>query len=77
PTGSATKLQESYEQEIKRQILIEPVINCAETGARIGGKTRWLHVAGTPELTCYNIHQKRGLRRHGRHGNPSILYGNL
>ncbi|HAG11433.1 MAG TPA: hypothetical protein DCK76_08665, partial [Desulfotomaculum sp.] len=43
----ATKLQESCEQEIKRQILIEPVINCDETGARVEGKTRWLHVAGT------------------------------
>lgn len=51
---------ESAEQEIKRQILNAPVINCDETGARVEGKTHWLHVAGTPKLTCYNIHQKRG-----------------
>jgi hypothetical protein len=51
---------ESAEQEIKRQILNAPVINCDETGARVEGKTHWLHVAGTQELTCYSIHQKRG-----------------
>lgn len=51
---------ESAEREIKRQILNAPVINCDETGARVEGKTHWLHVAGTPELTCYSIHQKRG-----------------
>ncbi|OPX91684.1 MAG: Transposase IS66 family protein [Pelotomaculum sp. PtaB.Bin104] len=51
---------EGAEQEIKRQILNAPVINRDETGARVEGKTHWLHVAGTPKLTCYNIHQKRG-----------------
>jgi len=51
---------EGAEQEIKRQILNAPVINCDETGARVEGKTHWLHVAGTPELTCYSVHQKRG-----------------
>ena len=58
--GTCYKALESSEQKIKRQILSAPVINCDETGARVEGKTRWLHVASTPELTCYNIHQKRG-----------------
>jgi transposase/uncharacterized coiled-coil protein SlyX len=51
---------EGFEQETKRRILSEPVINCDETGARVEGKNHWLHVASTPELTFYGIHQKRG-----------------
>jgi transposase len=51
---------EGAEQEIKRQILNAPVINCDETGARVEGKNHWLHVASTPKLTCYSVHQKRG-----------------
>ena len=58
--GICYEALEGAEQEIKRQILSAPVINCDETGAQVEGKTRWLHVAGTSELTCYNIHQKRG-----------------
>ena len=51
---------EGAEQEIKRQLLNSPVINCDETGARVEGKTHWLHTVGTSSLTCYSIHQKRG-----------------
>ena len=51
---------EGFEQEIKQQILNSPVINCDETGARVEGKNHWLHVACTPELTCYGIYPKRG-----------------
>jgi transposase len=51
---------EGFEQEIKRQILDSPVINCDETGARVEGKNHWLHVASTTELTCYGIYPKRG-----------------
>jgi transposase len=58
--GICYEALEGAEQEIKRLILNAPVINCDETGARVEGKTHWLHVAGTPELTCYNIHKKRG-----------------
>jgi PAS domain-containing protein len=31
-----------------------------ETGLRIGGKTRWLHVAATALFTFYRVCQKRG-----------------
>ncbi len=51
---------EGAEQEIKRQILNSPVINCDETGARVEGKLNWLHTASTPDLTYYGIHKKRG-----------------
>lgn len=49
-----------FEQEIKQQILNSPVIDCDETGAQVEGKNHWLHVAGTPELTCFGIYSKRG-----------------
>lgn len=49
-----------FEQETKRQILSKPVISCDETGARVDGKNHWLHVACTPDLTCYGIFRKRG-----------------
>jgi transposase len=51
---------EGTEQEIRQQILNEPVVNYDETGARVEGKLHWLHVAGTSRLTSYSIHQKRG-----------------
>jgi transposase len=31
-----------------------------ETGLRVGSKGMWVHVASTPELTHYGVHQKRG-----------------
>lgn len=48
------------EQEIKQQLLNSPVVHCDETGARVEGKTNWLHTVSTPDLTCYSIHPKRG-----------------
>ena len=59
---------EGAEQEIKRQLLSSPVINCDETGARVEGKTQWLHTVSTPKLTCYSIHKKRGSEAMGEMG---------
>lgn len=47
-------------QKITKQLIKAPVINVDETGARVEGKRQWLHVVSTPELTYYDIHQKRG-----------------
>lgn len=37
-----------------------PVKHLDETGLRIGGKTHWLHIAGTVLLTVYRVAPKRG-----------------
>jgi len=52
-------LEEPVEQ-IKQHIIESSVVNFDETGSRVNGKNQWLHVAGTPNLTYYQINPKRG-----------------
>lgn len=51
---------EPLEAAIRAAIRAAPVVQMDETGARIAGKTRWLHYAGTPTLALYTWHAKRG-----------------
>ncbi len=48
------------EAAIKQGVTAAEVAHFDETGVNIRGTTAWLHVASTPYLTFYAIHQKRG-----------------
>lgn len=48
------------ETQIREALVQAPVVHYDETGIRIGGQTHWLHQAGTPTLTFYAHHRKRG-----------------
>ena len=51
---------ESTVNAIKQAVRQAAVVNFDETGIRIAGKTQWLHVASTPDLTYYAVQAKRG-----------------
>lgn len=44
----------------KAELVNSEVANFDETGMRVGGKTHWMHSAGTESVTVYYIHEKRG-----------------
>jgi len=48
------------EVAITQGVTAAEVAHVDETGVNSGGTTAWLHVASTPHLTFYAIHQKRG-----------------
>ena len=45
---------------IREQLQKAPVGHFDESGIKVNGKTQWVHVASTEQLTCYQIHEKRG-----------------
>jgi len=45
---------------IEALLLQSNVVHNDETGMRVEGKLRWLHVTSTDRLTAYTMHQKRG-----------------
>ncbi len=51
---------EEYEQKVIELILKEVVLHCDETGIRIKGLLKWLHVASNERFTYYFSHDKRG-----------------
>lgn len=51
---------EPFEQAVKESLCNSSVLHVDESGARTAGKRHWLHVACTPLLTFYGIHEKRG-----------------
>ena len=57
---SAHQVLAPVETRIREAIVQAAVAHYDETGIRIGGQTHWLHQAGTPTLTFYAHHRKRG-----------------
>ena len=51
-------------EAIKQALIDARLAHFDETGARVGGRLHWLHTAGTPTLTHYAIHTKRGRAAH-------------
>lgn len=45
---------------IKEKIIDSYVVHIDETGMLSKGKTKWVHVAFTENLTYYEAHEKRG-----------------
>lgn len=54
------KLLEKPVEAIKEQLKASPVIHVDESGIRVDGSTKWVHVASTPDLTYYAVNDKRG-----------------
>ena len=53
------KLEKTVEQ-IKEGVTKSDVVHVDESGFRVEGKLKWLHVASTEQLTFYDCHEKRG-----------------
>ena len=49
-----------FEEWVIESIKKSPVVNFDESGINMGGSLHWLHTAGTPLLTAYFAHKRRG-----------------
>jgi transposase len=58
--GRAYATLAPVESALQRALLQAAVVNVDESGVRVAGRLHWLHVACTPQLTCYGVHAQRG-----------------
>lgn len=49
-----------FNEWVMDKIMKSSVANFDETGVNIAGSLHWIHTAGTPLLTAYYVHKKRG-----------------
>ena len=56
----AARRFQGFADAVRDHVAAAPLEHLDETGFRIGGKTRWLHVASTVLLTFHRISPKRG-----------------
>jgi hypothetical protein len=47
-------------EEIKKNLLKSPILHADETGMRVAGHTRWVHVVSNSKYTLVSVHDKRG-----------------
>jgi transposase len=51
----------TFEAIVKRQLIVQGLLNVDETGINVNGKLLWLHTAGNDLWTLFFPHEKRGL----------------
>lgn len=51
---------EAFDRSTQEAVMKSPVAHFDESGLRVKKKLHWLHVASTPKLTHYAMHEKRG-----------------
>lgn len=51
----------TFEAIVKRQLIVQRLLNVDETGINVKGKLLWLHTAGNDLWTLFFPHEKRGL----------------
>jgi transposase len=51
---------ETFEKELKKELLKEEVLHADETGVNVNGDLKWIHTISSNTLTFYQIHNKRG-----------------
>ncbi len=61
PTEAAGAL-DGFGAQARRVLAGAEVVHVDETGARVGGRLHWVHVAATPWWTWLTVHPKRGVK---------------